>query len=52
MDTVEHMIHWVHDGLITEIANDDLRYKTGSMVVIRDARFEIITNNSMHAPNR
>jgi ABC-type polysaccharide/polyol phosphate transport system ATPase subunit len=39
----ELAIHWVHDGLIAEVFNDDLKYKTGSLIVIRDANFEMIS---------
>lgn len=39
----ELAIHWVHDGLIAEVFNDDMKYKTGSLVVIRDADFKLLT---------
>jgi lipopolysaccharide transport system ATP-binding protein len=42
-DQNELAIHWVHDGLIAEVFNNDLKYKTGSLVVIRDADFEMIS---------
>ncbi len=51
-DKTEQWIHWVHDGLIAEINNDDLKYRTGSLVVIREATFEMVNNNLHHAPNR
>lgn len=42
-DQEELAIHWVHDGLIAEVSNDDLKYKTGSLIVIRDADFQLMT---------
>lgn len=51
-DKTEQWVHWVHDGLIAEITNDDIKYKTGSLVVIREAAFEMINNSQHHAENR
>lgn len=42
IDTMEQCIHWVHDALIVDVANNDLKYKTGSLVVIRQAEFALI----------
>jgi ABC-type polysaccharide/polyol phosphate transport system ATPase subunit len=41
-DQDELAIHWVHDGLIAEVFNDDLKYKSGALIVIRNAGFEMI----------
>ena len=51
-DYTEQMIHWVHDGLINEIANEDTKYKNGAQVVIKEAKIELITNPDNHAQDR
>lgn len=35
-------IHWVHDGIILEVKNDDLKYKIGALVVLPSIRVQNI----------
>jgi ABC-type polysaccharide/polyol phosphate transport system ATPase subunit len=39
---VEQHLHWVHDGLIIEVNNPNILFKTGAQIVIKDALFNIL----------
>jgi ABC-type multidrug transport system ATPase subunit len=38
----EQQLLWVHDGLIIEVNNPNILYKTGSQIVIREASFKVL----------
>jgi hypothetical protein len=42
VNKVEQQLHWVHDGLIIEVNNPGILYKTGSQIVIREASFKVL----------
>jgi ABC-type polysaccharide/polyol phosphate transport system ATPase subunit len=39
---VEQLLHWVHDGLIIEVNNPNILYKTGAQIVIKEASFKVL----------
>jgi teichoic acid transport system ATP-binding protein len=42
VDKAEQLVHWVHDGLIIEIFNTGIIYKTGSIFVVKDVSFSVL----------
>ena len=39
---IEQHLHWVHDGLIIEVNNPNIHYKTGAQIVVKEATFKVL----------
>jgi ABC-type polysaccharide/polyol phosphate transport system ATPase subunit len=37
--------HWVHDGLIVDVINPDIRYKMGAQLILEEVRVKVVTSD-------